>query len=65
MDIVVTGGSGFVGRVLIQKLLTRFKNSKIINLYRNPHKLPNKNYSTIQTVSQLQHGLMKVMRTIQ
>ena len=49
MDIVVTGGSGFVGRVLIPKLLTSFKNSKIINLDRNPHKLPNKNYSTIQT----------------
>ena len=31
MDIVVTGGSGFVGRVLIPKLLTSFKNSKIIN----------------------------------
>ena len=49
MDIVVTGGSGFVGRVLIPKLLTSFKNSKIINLDKNPYKLPNKNFSTIQT----------------
>ena len=48
MDIVVTGGSGFVGRVLIPKLLTNFKNSKIINLDKNPYKLPNKNFSTIQ-----------------
>ena len=49
MDIVVTGGSGFVGRVLIPKLLASFKNSKIINLDKNSYKLPNKNFSTIQT----------------
>tara|TARA_B100001750_G_C15505002_1_gene599779 strand:+ start:1643 stop:2623 length:981 start_codon:yes stop_codon:yes gene_type:complete len=49
MDIVVTGGSGFVGRVLIPNLLTNFKNSKIINLDLNSYKLPNKNFSTIQT----------------